>query len=75
MNLSTKQTHRHKEDLRLPRRVGKGRMDGEFGISRFKLLYIECMNNKVLLYSTGNYIQYTVINHDGKECETEYIYV
>ena len=24
-------------------------------------------NNKVLLYSTGNYIQYPVINHNGKE--------
>ena len=25
------------------------------------------MNNKVLLHSTGNYIQYPVINHNGKE--------
>ena len=25
------------------------------------------INNKVLLYSTGNYIQYLVINHNGKE--------
>ena len=24
-------------------------------------------NDKVLLYSTGNYIQYPVINHNGKE--------
>ena len=29
--------------------------------------------NKVLLYSTGNYIQYPVINHNGKEYEKEYI--
>ena len=35
------------------RRRGK---DWEFGISRYKLLYIEWINNKVLLYSTGNYI-------------------
>ena len=27
--------------------------------------------NKVLLYSTGNYIQYPVINHNGKEYEKE----
>ena len=27
------------------------------------------MNNKVLLYSTGNYIQYPMINHNGKENE------
>ena len=26
-------------------------------------------NNKVQLYSTGNYIQYLVINHNGKEYE------
>ena len=30
--------------------------DWEFGISRCKLLYIGWINNKVLLYSTGNYI-------------------
>ena len=47
--------------------------DWEFGISRCKLLYIGWINNKVLLYSTGNYIQYLVINHNGKEytCITE----
>ena len=27
------------------------------------------MNNKVLWYSTENYIQYPVINQNGKECE------
>ena len=49
---------------------GKGNgkeMDWEFGFSRWKLVYIEWINNKVLLYSTGNYIQYPVINHNGKE--------
>ena len=30
---------------------------------------------QVLLYSTGNYIQYPVINHNGKEYEKEYIYM
>ena len=43
-------------------------MDWEFGISRCKLLYIGWINNKVLLYNTGNYIQYPVINYNGKEC-------
>ena len=33
----------------------------------------EWRNNKVLLYSTENYIQYSVINHNGKENEKEYI--
>ena len=54
--------------------VGRG-MDGEFGISRCKLLYIGWINNKVLLYSTGNYIQYPMINHTGKEYKKEGMYV
>ena len=63
-------------DLWLPReRRGGGRMDWEFGISRCKLLYIEWINNKDLLYSTGNYIQYPVINPNGKEYEKEKIYI
>ena len=64
MNLSMKQTHRHKStDLWLPRGSrGEGKIDWEFGVIRCKLLYIEWINNKVLLYSTGNYIQYPVIN-------------
>ena len=37
--------------------------------TRCKLLYIEWINNKVLLYSTGYYVQYPVINHNGKEHE------
>ena len=43
-----------------------GRMDWVFGISRCKLLHTGWINNKVLLYSTGNYIQYPVINHNEK---------
>ena len=50
-----------------------GGMDWEFGISRCKVLYIEWINNKVLLYSRGNYIHYPVMNHNGKEYEKEYI--
>ena len=42
-------------------------MDCKFGISRCKLLYIEWINNNVLLYITRNYIQYPIINHNGKE--------
>ena len=59
----------------LPRgRGGEGGMEWEFGISRCKLLYIDWINNKVLLHSTGNYIQYPVINHDGKAYEKVYIH-
>ena len=51
-------------------------MDWDLGISRCKLLYIEWINNKVLLYSTRNYNQYPVIKHNGKEYEKRmYIYV
>ena len=39
-------------------------MDREFGIRRCKLFYMEWISNKV-----GNYIQYTVIHHNGKENE------
>ena len=61
-------------DLWLPRESWGGRgMDWEFGVGRRKLLHLEWIHNKVLLYSTGNYIQYSVTNHNGKECEKEYI--
>ena len=43
------------------------RMDWEFVVGRSRLLHLEWINNKVLMYSTENYIQYTVINHNGKE--------
>ena len=50
-------------------------MDWEFGVRKCKLLHIGWINNKVTLHSTGNYIQYPVINHSGKEYEKEHIYV
>ena len=56
-------------------RKSGGGMDWEFGISRYKLVYIGWINNKVLLYSTGNNIQYAVINHNGKEYEKYFIYI
>ena len=75
MNLSTKQKQTHIENKLTVAKAegGGGGMDWEFGISRCKLLYIEWINNKVLLYSTGNYIQYPIINHNEKEyiCITE----
>ena len=35
-----------------------GREEWEVGVNRYKLLHIELINNKVLLCSTGNCIQY-----------------
>ena len=54
INLSTKkkQTHRHREQNRLVVAEGKGegsRIDGEFGVSRCKLLHLEWMGNEILL--------------------------
>ena len=49
-------------------KVGGGRgVDGEFGVGRCKLLHLEWINSKVLMYSTGNHIEYPVINYNGKE--------
>ena len=55
MNLSTKHklTHRVKPVLAKVEESGRG-MEWGFGISRRKLLQTEWINNKVLLYSTGN---------------------
>ena len=46
---------------------GGGEMDWEFGVGRCKLSYLEWIHSKVLLYSTGNYIQYPGVNNNGKE--------
>ena len=76
MNLSMKQKqmHRHREKTcGCQGGEGRGGMEWEFGISRCKLLCKKWINNKVLLYSTGNYIQYPVINHNGKEYKKECI--
>ena len=42
-------------DLQLPK-WGRGGKAWVFGINRGKLLHMGWINNKVLLYSTGNYI-------------------
>ena len=72
INLSMKQTLRHREqDVG---HQGEG-TDWKFVVNRCKLIYIECINNKVLLYSTGNYIQYPVISQNEVEYEKGYMYV
>ena len=38
-------------------------------------LYAEWINNEVLLFSTGNYIQYPMIDYNGKEYEKKYMYI
>ena len=47
---------------------GLGGKGWEFGIRhKLLLIYMGWLNNQVPLYSTGNYIQYPVIKHHGKE--------
>ena len=78
MNITTKQTLRPREQTCCQGgvwREGWRGKDWEFRISRRKLLYIGWINNKVLLYSIGNYAHYPEINCNGKEYETEYISV
>ena len=38
-------------------------------------IHIDWIKNKVLLYSTEKYIQYLVINHNGKEYVKENMYM
>ena len=53
--------------------VSKQKGDGGGEIRSLRLAdtnyYIKWVNNKVLYYSTGNYIQYPMISHKGKEYE------
>ena len=61
--------------MRLPRRRGvRGGMESGFEISRCSLLYTRWINT-VLVHSTGDYVQYPAISHDGKESEKECICV
>ena len=78
MNLFTKQkqTYRHREQTcGCQGEGGVGRDGLGVWVSRCKLVYIGWINNNVLLYNTGNYIQYPVINHHGTEYEKECIYI
>ena len=52
---------------------GRG-TDWEFGVGRCKLLHLEWINSKVLLCSTGNYIQYPVVNHKEYFKKCLYVY-
>ena len=62
-------------DWWLPRGRGAGKgCSGRLGLADVNFyiciniyIFIEQINNKVLLYSTENDIQYSVINHNGKE--------
>ena len=66
--MKQKQTHRQKTNLLLQ----KGEeINQEFGINIYTLLFVKQINNKVLLYSTGNYIEYPIIICNGNEYDKE----
>ena len=48
-------------------------MNSEAGVSRCNHLHIEWINNKVLLYSSEDHLQYLMINHNKKEYKNVYI--
>ena len=57
-------------------KVGKEERSLESGLNMYTLVYIRQMNSKVLLHSTGDYIQYHMITYDGKASEKRiYIYI
>ena len=76
MSETKTESQMQRTDMSLSSGMESGRWkDWEFGVSRCKLLNIGWINNKVLLYNTGNYIQSLVINHYGKEYEKECVYI
>ena len=67
MNLSKKQKQTQTEKGLFAKGQGRGNeMDWELGVSGFKLLHLEQINSKVLMCSTGIYIESHGIDNDGK---------
>ena len=64
-----------KTNLWLPNQMGE--INQKFWINIYTILYIlyiKQVNNKDLLYNSGNYIQYLVLGYNGKQSEN-YIYI
>ena len=74
--MKQKQTQGHREQTVVAKgEWGGDGMEWEVKVSKCKLLCLEWINNKVLLYSTENYTQYSMINHNGKEYKKECVYI
>ena len=61
--------------LVIAKAVGVGGMVQKIEASRGKLLHIEWINNKVLLYKTENYIQYHMINLEKNISKKNVLYI
>ena len=67
LSIEQKQMHKHGEQTRgSPDGCRGSRMGWEFGVGRYKLLYLQWISNEFLLYSTGNSIQPLVTEHDRR---------
>ena len=58
----------YRVDIRLYPRPKTKKEGGDglgVGVNRCKLLHLEWISNDILLYSTGNYIESLVMEHDG----------
>ena len=51
------------------------RINWEFGIDIYTLLYIKEITNKGSMYSSGNSAQYSVITKIGKESEKRWVFI
>ena len=50
-------------------------LDWEFGVSRCKLFHLEWINNELVLYSIGNYVQSLGMEHDVRWYEKKNAYM
>ena len=75
MNLAIKQKQNREQTCSCQKGWGRSRMDGEFGVSRGKLLHLERISNEVLPCSTGNYIQFLGIEHYGRQYKKKNVYL
>jgi len=72
----TRVSHRHREQTYGCQGGGGWGRDGLGVWNQWcKLLYIEWINHKVPVYSTGNCIQYTVLNYNEKKYEKECVFM
>ena len=68
MNKAETNSQTQKPNLWFPRGKKVGGVNQELEITGYKSLYIKQTNNKDMIYSTENYIQYPIIPL-WKECE------
>ena len=57
-----KQAHRHRKQIMVTKSEReRKRINQEYGIKRYKLLYVKQMSNKNLLYTAGDFVKYNTL--------------